>query len=89
MKPFFVLRSCFFVAQRDAENPKLGTTHKEPRTNDMKLPLLAALLLAPLAALHSAESRKPNIILFLIDDQDKASIGAYGGKTFTPNLDRI
>jgi len=33
--------------------------------------------------------RRPNIILFLIDDQNKASIGAYGGKTWTPNLDRM
>lgn len=32
---------------------------------------------------------RPNIILFLIDDQDKDSIGAYGGKAFTPNLDRM
>ena len=34
-------------------------------------------------------SRRPNIILFLIDDQNKVSIGAYGGKTWTPNLDRM
>jgi len=32
---------------------------------------------------------RPNIILFLIDDQNKTSIGAYGGKTWTPNLDRL
>ena len=32
---------------------------------------------------------RPNIILFLIDDQNKTSIGAYGGKTWTPNLDRM
>ena len=53
------------------------------------LPLLTALLLAPLATIHAADARRPNVILFLIDDQDKASIGAYGGKTFTPNLDRM
>jgi len=34
-------------------------------------------------------TRRPNIILFLIDDQSKMSIGAYGGKTWTPNLDRM
>ena len=34
-------------------------------------------------------ARRPNIILFLIDDQNKTSIGAYGGKTWTPNLDRM
>ncbi len=32
---------------------------------------------------------RPNIILFLIDDQDLSSIGAYAGKTYTPHLDRI
>ncbi|MGB0414972.1 MAG: sulfatase family protein [Coraliomargarita sp.] len=37
----------------------------------------------------SLQAEKPNIILFLIDDQDKASIGAYGGNTLTPNLDRM
>lgn len=55
----------------------------------MNVLALTALLLMPLAALHAAEARRPNIILFLIDDQDKASLGAYGGKTFTPNLDRL
>ena len=32
---------------------------------------------------------KPNIILFVTDDQDKHSIGAYGGNVLTPNLDRM
>jgi arylsulfatase A-like enzyme len=50
------------------------------------LAVLAACLVGPLAA---AEVRPPNIILFLIDDQDKESIGAYGGKTHTPTLDRL
>jgi arylsulfatase A-like enzyme len=52
--------------------------------------LLAIGLVAsgPLAA-AAAPPQKPNIILFLIDDQDKSSIGAYGGKTYTPALDRM
>ncbi len=33
--------------------------------------------------------RRPNLILFLIDDQDYESIATYGGKTWTPNLDRM
>ncbi|NJN05607.1 MAG: sulfatase-like hydrolase/transferase, partial [Rhodobacteraceae bacterium] len=37
----------------------------------------------------AADSRRPNIILFLIDDQDYESIAAFGGKTWTPNLDRM
>jgi hypothetical protein len=50
------------------------------------LVLLITFILSPVAALDAADKR-PNVILFLIDDQDKTSIGAYGGKTFTPNLD--
>jgi len=50
-------------------------------------PLCFALLLVPLATLHAAS--RPNFILFLIDDQNAESIGAFGGRTFTPNLDRM
>lgn len=50
---------------------------------------LLFMIVAMLATGASAASRKPNVILFLIDDQDKASIGAYGGKTYTPSLDRM
>jgi len=55
----------------------------------MKTSLLLFTLSALCGTLHAAEPRKPNVILFLIDDQDKNEIGAYGGKTFTPNLDRM
>lgn len=34
-------------------------------------------------------AERPNIIVFLTDDQDKESIGAYGGEVWTPNLDRM
>jgi len=40
-------------------------------------------------ALRTQAIEKPNIILFLIDDQEKESIGAFGGHTYTPNLDRL
>lgn len=64
------------------------------------MPRLTSLLLSAFVAAASAASlpivaatraapAKPNIILFLVDDQDKASIGAYGGKTYTPSLDRM
>ncbi len=43
---------------------------------------------AELAALGNREGL-PNIVLFLTDDQDKESIGAFGGKTLSPNLDRM
>ena len=32
---------------------------------------------------------RPNIIMFLIDDQNPSSIAAFGGETYTPNLDRM
>jgi len=50
--------------------------------------LLGPVLFAPLRG-RDATPRPPNVILFLIDDQDKASIGAFGGKTYTPSLDRM
>ena len=34
-------------------------------------------------------SDPPNIIMFLIDDQNPSSIGAFGGDTYTPNLDQM
>ena len=56
-------------------------------------PFLLAAIAAAAASLPAAGATrapaKPNIVLFLIDDQDKASIGAYGGKTYTPALDRM
>lgn len=50
---------------------------------------LSSLLLLQECTLLAADSARPNIIMFLIDDQEKESIGAYGGKTRTPNLDRM
>ncbi len=34
-------------------------------------------------------NKRPNIIMFLTDDQDKESINAYHGKTWSPNLDQM
>ena len=44
-----------------------------------------------LSALVATEARgeRPNIIMFLIDDQNPSSIAAFGGDTYTPNLDRM
>jgi arylsulfatase A len=56
------------------------------------LTLLAALLLAPLAALHAAQAQpaRPNIVFILIDDFGYADCGAYGAKDIrTPHIDRL
>ncbi len=36
-----------------------------------------------------AQAERPNIIMFLIDDQNPSSIAAFGGDTYTPNLNRM
>ncbi|MEM6655805.1 MAG: sulfatase-like hydrolase/transferase [Planctomycetota bacterium] len=36
-----------------------------------------------------ASNDRPNIIVFLTDDQDKMSLGPYGGQSLTPEIDRM
>lgn len=53
--------------------------------------LLVALWLAPLAALHSAEPTKPNIIVIYSDDHGWADLGVQGSDKDirTPNIDAL
>ncbi|MEY4178800.1 MAG: hypothetical protein RLY70_2374 [Planctomycetota bacterium] len=54
------------------------------------LAFLTALLLAPLAALHAADTpkQKPNVVLFLVDDMGWMDCGAYGSRYYrTPHMD--
>jgi len=48
-----------------------------------------ALTLPTAARAQRRADKRPNIILFITDDQDKHSIGAYGGDSLTSNLDRM
>lgn len=53
----------------------------------MFLKLSTFCMLAMVAT--TARAERPNIIMFLIDDQNPSSIAAFGGDTYTPNLDRM
>ncbi|NIG57497.1 arylsulfatase [Chitinophaga sp. Cy-1792] len=37
----------------------------------------------------SAQNKKPNIVLILVDDMGYADLGAYGSEIHTPNLDKL
>jgi arylsulfatase A-like enzyme len=50
---------------------------------------VAALTLPAIVRSARRTDKRPNIILFITDDQPKHSIGAYGGSSLTPNLDRM
>lgn len=52
--------------------------------------LLTGLVFAPLAALHAADSSKPNILLILTDDQGYGDLGALGNPILkTPHMDAL
>ena len=47
------------------------------------------MLYLPAMFVPAARGERPNIIMFLIDDQNPSSIATFGGDTYTPNLDRM
>jgi len=56
------------------------------------LTLLTALLLASLAGLHAADApaKRPNVVIFLVDDMGWGDLGCYGNKIIqSPNLDKF
>lgn len=48
-----------------------------------------ALLLLIASAPSNAQTKKPNIVLILVDDMGYSDIGAYGSEINTPNLDQL
>lgn len=62
------------------ERPHLGRT----------ILSLAALLLAPLALLSAAETKRPNVVFVLVDDLGYGDLSCHGNPFFkTPNMDRL
>jgi len=55
----------------------------------MKSVLSFSLFFLSATVATAARGERPNIIMFLIDDQNPSSIAAFGGDTYTPNLDRM
>lgn len=55
----------------------------------MKTFLSVSVFFLSVMVATAARGERPNIIMFLIDDQNPSSIAAFGGDTYTPNLDRM
>jgi len=52
--------------------------------------LLTTLLLAPLAALHAASAKQPNVLLIITDDQGYGDFSIHGNTHLqTPHIDRL
>jgi len=49
----------------------------------------AALACSRTLAAKRTPPARPNIVVIITDDQDKMSLGPYGGKSYTPNIDKM
>ena len=51
---------------------------------------LALFLVFALSPCHARHKEKPNVIIFLTDDQGTLDVGCYGsGDLYTPSMDRL
>jgi arylsulfatase/uncharacterized sulfatase len=53
------------------------------------LGLVALLAFSPVARAQAKGARKPNIVVFLIDDAAFTDLGTYGGEAHTPTIDEL
>ncbi|MHC4439088.1 MAG: sulfatase family protein, partial [Planctomycetota bacterium] len=65
------------------------TSKKQINRRDFLRGTVAAVTIPAIVQSSNRKDKRPNIIVFITDDQDKHSIGAYGGNSLTPNLDRM
>lgn len=72
----------------DVSRPTSSQPHRVTGLSFSTFCCLAAVASSAAIAAAAPEER-PNIIMFLIDDQNPSSIAAFGGDTYTPNLDRM
>ncbi|MDP7496815.1 MAG: sulfatase-like hydrolase/transferase, partial [Roseibacillus sp.] len=54
-----------------------------------KLLSLLSMVMMLAVATNLRAAKRPNIIVFLVDDYDKYEASVYGGKVLTPNLERL
>ena len=52
-------------------------------------PLLVAASTIVVSVAHAGPEYRPNIIVFVTDDQVKEELACYGGKVLTPHIDRL
>ncbi|MFK7909341.1 MAG: arylsulfatase [Akkermansiaceae bacterium] len=64
--------------------------HQHNKTTPLALArLFSALLVIAPVSLLAEDTKKPNIMIIMVDDMGYSDIGCYGGEIKTPNIDRL